>query len=315
MWTVMRIVLVAAFALAVLQAQALPSSEENSLHDYVGVYTWDRNAFVYFQLWGELSGTKQLVAFDESGELHSLYPGERDQFTAGPAAAVQSPAESRIVFQRDSSGKVVSLTWQRESAPPRAARRADTEKREDVHFSNGQIRLGGTLIRPNTPGKHPALILVHASGAEDREYLLPLAHFLVRRGVAVLGYDKRGVGESTGDWKTASFEDLAGDVVAAFEFLKKCSDIDAKQIGILGWSQAGWVMPLAAVREQSIAFLISVSGAGVRVAETTLDETRNEMTARGMRPQVIEQVIALMKLQYRFAETGEGWEEYATARQ
>src|SRR5215470_4862410 len=303
MWTVMRIVLVAAFALAVLQAQALPSSEENSLHDYVGVYMWDRNAFVYFQLWGELSGTKQLVAFDESGELHSLYPGERDQFTAGPAAAVQSPAESRIVFQRDSSGKVVSLTWQRESAPPRAARRADTEKREDVHFSNGQIRLGGTLIRPNTPGKHPALILVHASGAEDREYLLPLAHFLVRRGVAVLGYDKRGVGESTGDWKTASFEDLAGDVVAAFEFLKTRRDIDPKQIGLLGISQAGWIMPRAAVRAKGLAFLNSISGAGVPPAETTLDQARNEMTMGGTPLQVVENIIAILKLEYAYART------------
>jgi dienelactone hydrolase len=64
--------------------------------------------------------------------------------------------------------------------------------------------------------------------------------------MAVLGYDKRGVGGSTGDWNTASFEDLAGDVVAAFEYLKTRSDIRRDQIGTLGWSQAGWIMPLAA---------------------------------------------------------------------
>jgi pimeloyl-ACP methyl ester carboxylesterase len=74
-------------------------------------------------------------------------------------------------------------------------------------------------------------------------------------------------------------------------------------------------MPLAAVRAKDIAFLISISGAGVPAAETTIDEARNEMTARGMRPQAIEQVMALMKLQYRFAQTGEGWDEYASARQ
>jgi uncharacterized protein len=310
-----RTVSAAVIGLAVLQVQILPSRQENTLDEYVGVYEWDRNAFVYLQLWSELTGTKQLVAFDESGEVHALYPDERDRFTAGPAAAIQSPVESRIVFQRDPFGKVMSLTWQRESAPPRTARRANTEKREDVHFSNDEIRLGGTLITPNIQGRHPALILVHASGAEDREYLLPFTHFLVRRGIAVLGYDKRGVGESTGDWKVASFEDLAGDVVAAFEFLKKRSDIDAKQIGVLGWSQAGLVMPLAAVHAKDIAFLISISGAGVPVAETTLDETRNEMTARGMRPHMIEPVIAIMKLQYRFAQTGKGWQEYATARE
>src|SRR5207248_3726314 len=105
--------------------------------------------------------------------------------------------------------------------------------------------------------------LVHASGAEDREYLLPFARFLIRHGIAVLGYDKRGVGGSTGDWNTASFDDLAGDVVAAFAYLKARTDIDGSQIGLLGWSQAGWVMPLAAVRASDIAFLISISGPGV----------------------------------------------------
>jgi hypothetical protein len=74
-------------------------------------------------------------------------------------------------------------------------------------------------------------------------------------------------------------------------------------------------MPLAAVRARDIAFLISVSGAGVPVAETTIDQAQNEMTANGMRPPVIEQVIGLMKLQYRFARTGQGWDEYAAARE
>ena len=114
--------------------------------------------------------------------------------------------------------------------------------------------------------------------------MLPFARFLIRRGMAVLGYDKRGVGGSTGDWNTASFDDLAGDVVAAFEYLKTRSDIDPAQIGLLGVSQAGWIMPLAAVRAKDIAFLISISGAGIPAAETTIDQAQNEMTASGMPP-------------------------------
>jgi dienelactone hydrolase len=82
--------------------------------------------------------------------------------------------------------------------------------------------------------------------------------------------DKRGVGGSTGDWNMASFDDLAGDVVAAVEYVKTRSDIDPKRIGLLGVSQAGWIMPLAAVRSKDIAFLISISGAGVPPAGTTL---------------------------------------------
>jgi pimeloyl-ACP methyl ester carboxylesterase len=91
--------------------------------------------------------------------------------------------------------------------------------------------------------------------------------------------------------------------------------MDRDQIGLLGISQAGWVMPLAAVRSRDIAFLISISGAGVPPAETTIDQARNEMTMTGMPRQNIEAIIALLKLQYEFARTGRGWDEYAAARE
>jgi dienelactone hydrolase len=237
--------------------------DEQVLREYAGVYQWDPSSFVYLQLWPELTGAAQLVAFDESGEVRALYPTEHDKFFTGPGAAISSAVESRIEFQRDRSGKITSMLWRREDGATRTAKRADTETREDVKFPSGDSQLAGTLTRPDTGRKVPAIILVPGSGALDRDALLPLAHFLVRRGIAVLGFDKRGVGGSTGDWNRESFDDLAGDVVAAFDFLKTRRDIDKTQIGLLGWSQAGWVLPLATVRAKEIAFVISVSGAGV----------------------------------------------------
>lgn len=286
-----------------------------TLREYVGAYQWEPNAFIYLQMWNELTGKDQLVAFDESGDVRTLYPTNHDRFFAGPGAAVPTPTESRIEFQRDTTGKIASLIWQRKGALPRVARRVDIDKREDVRFSNDDIQLAGTLITPNIGEKHPAIILIHGSGAQNRDYMLPFARFLIRRGMAILAYDKRGVGGSGGDWKTASFEDLAGDVIAAFEYLKTRPDIDGEQIGLLGVSQAGWIMPLAAVRAKSFAFLISVSGPGVPAAETTIDHAQNEMKAQGMPAQIVAQIISLMKLQYYFAQTGEGWGEYVAARQ
>jgi hypothetical protein len=296
------------------QVPAVRSVDEKILREYSGAYQRQSNAWVYLQLWSEFTGKNQLVAFDESGEVRVLYPTDNDHFFAGPGAAVSNAVESRIEFHRDSSGKLNSLTWRRDGGAPRLARRVEIEKREDVAFSNGVIHLAGTLISPTTGAKHSAIILVHASGAEDRDYLLPFARFLIRHGVAIFGYDKRGVGGSTGDWKTASFDDLAGDVVAAFDYLRTRSDIDRSQIGLLGLSQAGWVMPLAAIRAKDIAFLISVSGAGVSPAETTIDQTQNEMTAGGMPSQGVQQIVGLMKLQYEFARTGKGWDQYVAAR-
>jgi uncharacterized protein len=313
--TVSTVVVGGMTAVSALQAPGVRSADERIAREYAGVYQWGPNAFVYLQMWSEFTGQNQLVAFDESGQVRALYPTDRDRFFAGSGAAVSSAVESRIEFQRNSAGKITLLAWQRGSATPRIARRVDIERREDVSFANGRIHLAGTLISPNAHGKHPAIILVHASGAEDREYLLPFARFLIRHGIAVLGYDKRGVGGSTGDWKTASFDDLAGDVFAAFRYLETRADIDHSQIGLLGWSQAGWIMPLAAVHASDLAFLISISGAGVSAAETTIDQTRNEMIARGMRPEGVHQVLQLMQLQYGYARTGQGWDAYATGRE
>jgi len=84
---------------------------------------------------------------------------------------------------------------------------------------------------------------------------------------------------------------------------------------MLGWSQAGWVMPLAAVKARDLAFLIGVSGAGISGAETTIDQARNEMAANGMQPHMIGQIVELMRLQYEFLRTGQGWSRYLATRE
>ena len=297
-----------------LQTPTVRSVDEKVLREYAGVYQWGPDAFLYVQMWTEFGAKSQLGAFDESGEIRALHPTNRDRFFAGPGLSVSSSIESRVDFQRDAGGKIVSLTWQREGAPSRTARRVEIERHEDVRFPSGDVQLAGTLIASAGGVKQPAIILVHSSGPQNRESILPFARFLIRHGVAVLGYDKRGVGGSTGDWNTASFVDLASDVVAAFEYMKSRSDIDAGQIGVMGVSQAGWIMPLAALRAKDLAFLISISGAGVPGAVTTIDHAQNEMTASGMKPQMIEEIIGVMKLQYEYARTGRGWHQYLATR-
>lgn len=196
------------------------------------------DAFVYLHAWSEIR-TDQLVAFDESGEVRALYPTDPDRFFAGPGLAIGTSLESRVDFTRDSQGRVASLTWRRNDGMPRVARRVTIDRQEDVRFASGNVELAGTSISPATGNRHPAVILVHGSGPAPRDQVLPFARFLTRHGMTVLAYDKRGVGASTGDWNTASFEDLAGDVVAAFEYLKSRSDIDSTQIGWVGARRAG----------------------------------------------------------------------------
>jgi pimeloyl-ACP methyl ester carboxylesterase len=304
-------------AVIVAQSQSPAASLDSAaLRLYSGVYQWSPTAYIYLQPWEELTGfgKPMLVAFDESGDVRTLYPGGGDEFTTGPGMGVPEPVESRVQFQRDTSGHIVSLSWRRAEAPPRIAKRMAIEKQEDVRFVSGSLQLAGTVTTPLNGGRHPAIILVHGSGAESRDHLLPYAHFLVRHGFVVFGYDKRGVGASTGDWNMATLEDLAGDVIAAFDYLKTRPDIEPRQIGLLGISQAGWIMPIAAVRAKGLAFIINISGAGVPVWETTLDQARNEMTMTRMPANTVEQIIALLRLQYDYARTGQGWDAYAAAR-
>ena len=172
-----------------LHAPAVHSLDEAALREYVGAYQWGPDAFVYLERWDELARSKQLVALDESGDVRTLYPTGPDRFFAGPGAAVRSEIESHVSFQRGAAGEIVSLRWQREGVPERLARRVALDAREDVRFTHGSLALAGTLITPAQAGRRPAVILVHGSGAADRDAMLPFARFLVRRGMAVLAYD------------------------------------------------------------------------------------------------------------------------------
>ncbi|PYQ92442.1 MAG: hypothetical protein DMG02_01405 [Acidobacteria bacterium] len=160
------------------QTPTVQPVDEKALREYTGVYQLGPTTFLYLQMWEEFSGfgKPRLVVFDESGDVRPLYRTDQDKFFAGPGVAVPESVESRLAFQRDRAGKIVSVTWQRPSAPARTARRVDIEKREDVRFSNREIQLAGTLIAPSTGSIHPAIVLVHGSGAENREHVLVLFH-------------------------------------------------------------------------------------------------------------------------------------------
>src|SRR5262249_48960305 len=83
------------------QGPAIRAVDEATLRGFTGVYEWKPNGFLYLQLWAELSGSKQLVAVDENGEVRTLYSTGPDRFFAGPGAALPESVESRIEFHRD----------------------------------------------------------------------------------------------------------------------------------------------------------------------------------------------------------------------
>src|ERR1700694_3354650 len=91
---------------------------------------------------------------------------------------------------------------------------ADSSERA-ITFKSGAVVLSGSILLPRSSSPFAAVALLHGSGPQTRDWLLPIARRLAEAGAAVLVFDKRGTGRSTGAWVSASLEDLTGDVLQA----------------------------------------------------------------------------------------------------
>jgi len=170
-----------------------------------------------------------------------------------------------------------------------------------VVFQSGDVELAGTILLPSGPGPFAAVVWTHGSGGIGRKstsyvrepYALALA------GVASLVYDKRGVGESTGDWRTASFEDLARDAVAARRELLALDRvdpgrIDPGRIGVGGISQASsWIAPIACTLDPDFAFALVLSATARTAAEQHTWVVECRLRDAGFGDEAVERAIDL----------------------
>jgi dienelactone hydrolase len=170
-----------------------------------------------------------------------------------------------------------------------------------VTFYNDSVRLAGTLYVPQTEGRHRAIVCVHGSGPVDRSIYTGKAAYLASRGTATLIYDKRGTGQSTGDWQTASAEDLAGDALAGVRLLRQRREIDSARVGLEGFSQGGWIVPLAASRSRTVAFVITGSAAGINPADQSVYDVAHQLAAAGFDSIAVGRASALRRAMYASA--------------
>ena len=143
---------------------------------------------------------------------------------------------------------------------------------EDVSYENkaAGITLAATLSLPNKQGSFPVAILISGSGPQNRDEellghkpFLVLADHLVRQGIAVLRFDDRGVGASTGDHSKATTADFATDVQAGINYLKTRKEINKDQIGLIGHSEGGLIAPIVSSQSDDVAFVVMLAGPGV----------------------------------------------------
>jgi pimeloyl-ACP methyl ester carboxylesterase len=129
------------------------------------------------------------------------------------------------------------------------------------------------LDLPQRTGRVGAVVIGHGSGMTTKEQCRFLAGGFLTRGFATLCYDKRGVGQSTGEYSNVGpansvtmFDLLGGDMAAGVAFLRARPEIDPARVGLAGNSQAGWIIPVAASRSNP-AFMILLVGPTVSVGE------------------------------------------------
>jgi len=176
-------------------------------------------------------------------------------------------------------------------------------REEVVTFENSAVpgvRLVGTLTLPSGSGPHAAAILLAGSGKNDRDEtlsghkpLLVLADALTRQGYAVLRYDKRGAGQSAGNYDAATMADFTSDAKAALAYLKNRPEIDGAKIGFIGHSEGGTIGALVAADDSSVAYVVMMAGFALPAKLLVAEQIRRFDVVEGKPPAEATQTYKL----------------------
>ena len=188
---------------------------------------------------------------------------------------------------------------------------------EEVTLPGGgaDVVLAGTLTLP-PDAAYPAVVLVSGSGPQDRNETMlghqpfrVLADHLSRNGVAVLRYDDRGVGASTGDRTHAVTADYADDAAAAVAYLRARGDIDPARVGVIGHSEGGLVVADLAAHDRGLSCGVMLAGPAVSGAEVHQEQIRRVLGARWFLPEATVEKVAALNAALYGAARGSGTRE------
>ncbi len=173
---------------------------------------------------------------------------------------------------------------------------------EEVTFASGDVTLAGVLSRPKGEGPYPAVALVSGSGAQDRDGANPavpgyeplrwLADQLASSGFAVLRWDERGIGASTGDHAAATSADLADDLEAGVTYLLGRPDVAPDRVGVLGHSEGASLAAMVAARSSDVAFVIVMAPPSVPYTVGVLKQVELAAIGAGLDAAAVDRAVA-----------------------
>jgi pimeloyl-ACP methyl ester carboxylesterase len=191
---------------------------------------------------------------------------------------------------------------------------------KEVEFYNkkDKIKLAGTITIPDSNSKHKAVVLITGSGPQDRDESIALhkpfallADRLTKAGIVVLRYDDRGVGQSEGNFSTATTFDFANDAQAAINWLKTQPFVDKNNIGVIGHSEGGIIAFLLASKNKNLKFAIALAGVTMPCDQLLALQTRKIMELYGVPIEITEPYYKfnIQALQIIKTETSDKWKK------
>jgi hypothetical protein len=168
---------------------------------------------------------------------------------------------------------------------------------ESVVFENKKagVSLAGTLTYPVSKSTFPAVVLVTGTGQQNRDEEVGkhkpfwiIADYLTRNGIAVLRFDDRGAGGSTGNFSMSTTGDFADDALEAIKYLRSRHEINPAKIGIIGHSEGGTIAAIAASGSSDVAFIVSMAGAFENFEDVVLDQIIGQLKQQGIKEEDIE---------------------------
>lgn len=190
----------------------------------------------------------------------------------------------------------------------------------ELSFTHNQNQLAGTLLLPAGQGPFPVVVLVHGDGPQTRglDRYTQIINAYLLAGIACFTWDKPGTGDSSGDWLQQTMQDRAQETHAAMQMLAQRQDIQAQNIGLLGFSQGGWVLPKVEAMHPAPAYLITV-GAALEWRAQGEYFTRQRLTHSGLSAPEIEKTIQWQRvapqpsISLSFAEYSQQFQKYLVA--
>ncbi|MGB0524474.1 MAG: alpha/beta hydrolase family protein [Flammeovirgaceae bacterium] len=236
-----------------------------------------------------------------TGKQRVAFPMAPNRYVAGPSMLNPFPQELSFTVVGSDNNQVPGIEYRDGSESYRAKRMEDIANYEDFKVKNGEVELSCTITFPSGDGPFPLVVHVPRAGEitqadafDNHLRLLPW------NNVAVLRYDKRGTGESTGNLETAAFDDLANDLLAIIKHAKQNPKIVSDKIGVSGLDYASKSMFIAAAKSKEIKFVISLGSSALNMEESELLACAQRMEMDGFDAQQVNEALNYQKSMFKY---------------